>query len=80
MTVRTGCALVASSVIALGLLGASPAFADTASDDVLAAVAEATPETANNAASVVTTSMGEVAIDATISDVRIVVPTDPVRW
>ena len=64
-------------MIVLGLLVAAPAVADTGTESPLAAVVEATPETANDAAQVVTRTTGENAIDATVSDVRIVVPTDP---
>lgn len=77
LTVRTGCAIVASTTLLLGLLGTVPAMADTGSSDPLAAVTEATPDTANNAAPVATKSTGEAAIDATVADVRVQVPTDP---
>ncbi|WP_431221230.1 hypothetical protein [Leifsonia xyli] len=76
-TIGTGCAVLGASLIALGLLGTAPAIADTGSNDPLAAVVEATPVTADNAAPVVTNSTGESAIDATVSDARVVVPTDP---
>ncbi|AAT89436.1 hypothetical protein ATY41_09245 [Leifsonia xyli subsp. xyli] len=72
-----GTAIATSAILAFGLLGASPALADTASDDVLGAVTSATPNTANNAAPVTTRASGENAIDASVSGADISVPVDP---
>jgi hypothetical protein len=70
-------ALVGSAVIAVGLLGASPAFADTPEADTLGSVTEATPDTANNAAQVPTKETGTNAIEAKISDAKVVIPVQP---
>lgn len=72
-----GIAVSAFAVVTIGLLGAPPALAGTASDDPLGVVTSATPETANNAAPVTTKDAGENAISATVAGVEVTVPVDP---
>ncbi|NUU07687.1 hypothetical protein [Leifsonia sp. C5G2] len=72
-----GIALAASAALTMGLLGASRALADTATDDPLGAVTSATPSTANNAATVTTKETGENAISATVAGADVTVPIDP---
>ncbi|MGO4593862.1 hypothetical protein AB4Z18_08570 [Leifsonia sp. 2TAF2] len=56
------------------LLGAAPASGDTAADDPLAAVQQATPQTANNAAQIATRATGQEAIDVTVAGVDVALP------
>jgi hypothetical protein len=60
--------------IAVAGVGSVPAVAET--DDTFGAVAVATPETVADAANVPTTSVGENAIDATVSGLDVTVPVN----
>lgn len=75
--VRLTCAVVACSAIVVSLLGVAPASAQIGPDDPLAAVLEATPETATNAAQIPTRASGEDAIDATVAGVDVALPVEP---
>lgn len=72
-----GIAVAATAAVTIGLLGPTPALAGTGSQSPLAAVANATPDTANNAAPVATRESGENAIDATVAGADVTVPVDP---
>ncbi|WP_143465616.1 hypothetical protein [Leifsonia sp. NCR5] len=63
--------------IAVGLLGAAPAFADTSEPATLESVARATPETTRDAAQIPTTASGTNAIDAHVADAEVVIPVEP---
>lgn len=72
-----GMAVAASAAVSIGLLGASPALADSATGNPLGAVTSATPATANSAATVTTKETGENAISATVAGADVTVPVDP---
>jgi hypothetical protein len=69
--------LVGCATIALGLIGATPAVADTPDPSTIESVIRATPATANDSAQVPTAETGKNAIDADVADAKVVVPVEP---
>lgn len=70
--------LTTISLVVISLAGTTvAASAEGLPDDVLAAVVQATPDTASATAQVTTTESGTDAIDATVAGAEVTVPVDP---